>query len=457
MRAKRHEWRACANCFAGHPAFILGNGPTLPVDLSTVKDYFTVGVNRILYHFDPTVLMWFEASVLADIKAPLSKAAAVPFTNEILGGGYNALRVNGSPDKWDDTPLAWPDWIPCTGSSGASAAYWAMSLGCSPIYLLGMGAEYVGDRSSSYGTNRYHTDATMPNLQRALAELLRYANVYPILDQAQLERVTQALKHKAEGREYYLSTFAACHERAVATKPEPVGAKPLSIELARLGQIVSEANDMAKPALVSPRGKLHVKPCDLEDRQTGIRWEAIGEQLKKHGIEPKRGAEVGVWEARTSKHLLRMLPDLTMYMVDPWPDDWPKDGVYYQSCDATARMEPSYIRTRYKAAMQATLFAGPRCIVLRGVSIEMAKAVPDGTLDFVFIDACHAKECVLEDVLAWWPKVREGGLCCGHDWEHPDFPTFGVREAIEEFVEGLGRDVSVELGADLTWFIVKGE
>ncbi len=455
IRAKRHEWRACANCLAGHPAFILGNGPTLPADLSTCKDYLSVGTNRILYHFDPTVLMWFEQNVENDIKGLLPKAKAIPFTSEAISGRYNGLRVNGKRDQWDDTPLAWPDWVPATGSSGVCAAHWAMSLGCSPIYLLGMSAEYVGTKTSSYGVNKYHDESTMPNLQRALGQLLTYANVFPIQDQAQLERITMALTHKAKGREYYLNAFAACHDRALPPTSEPVGAKPLSIESAILGKIVAEADETPEP--VGPRGKLRVKPCDIENRQKGNRGEAITEFLKVHCPEPTMGAEIGVWQGRTTACLLQEFPGLTMYMVDPWPDSWPEDGRYYQQSMDMPMVDPAFMKQTHNSAMKATEFAADRRIVLRGMSMDMAPAVPDGTLDFVFLDGDHSKEGLAEDLGAWWRKVRSGGIVCGHDWEHPEYTAWGVREAVKEFVELLGRDVTIELGADLTWYIIKDE
>lgn len=454
MRAKSHEWRACANCLAGHPAFILGNGPTLPQDLSTVKDYFTVGVNRILYHFDPTVLMWFDQNVGDDIAKLIRKSEAIVFTNETISGRHNGLRVNGTREKWDDTPLAWPDYVPGTGSSGVSAAYWAMSLGCSPIYLLGMSAEYVGDRTSSYGRNKWHRETTLVELQRALAELLKYKHVYPILDQAQLETITTAMADKAEGRTWYKEMFAACHDQAQPLPLRPPYAKPLSLQSAILGQIIAEAADTLAQQ-TGPRGTLHIKTTVTEDRQRGARWDAIIERLHQHCPEPKLGAEIGVWEARTTKHLLREFPGLTMYMVDPWPDKWPEDSRYWQSGDATPRMDAKYIRTRYQAALRDTEFAADRRIVLRLMSVDAAPAVPDRTLDFVFLDGEHSKEAVSEDLDAWWPKVRNGGIVCGHDWEHPEFPVFGVREAIEAFVGRLGQDISLELGADLTWFIIK--
>ena len=46
---------------------------------------------------------------------------------------------------------------------------------------------------------------------------------------------------------------------------------------------------------------------------------------------------------------------------------------------------------------------------------EACKHIPDGHLDFVFIDADHTYEGVKRDIELWEPKVQENGLIMGHD------------------------------------------
>jgi hypothetical protein len=41
----------------------------------------------------------------------------------------------------------------------------------------------------------------------------------------------------------------------------------------------------------------------------------------------------------------------------------------------------------------------------------------DGILDLVFIDGDHRFEAVKADIMSWFPKVRAGGILCGHDCE----------------------------------------
>ena len=53
---------------------------------------------------------------------------------------------------------------------------------------------------------------------------------------------------------------------------------------------------------------------------------------------------------------------------------------------------------------------------LKMKSTEAAGTFEDEALDWVYIDARHDYISVLEDMNAWWPKVKPGGLFSGHDY-----------------------------------------
>jgi len=61
-------------------------------------------------------------------------------------------------------------------------------------------------------------------------------------------------------------------------------------------------------------------------------------------------------------------------------------------------------------------------------SKEAAEQIPH-PLDLVFIDADHAEGAVVHDICLWLPKVREGGIVCGHDYASPKWP--GVKAAVD--------------------------
>lgn len=101
--------------------------------------------------------------------------------------------------------------------------------------------------------------------------------------------------------------------------------------------------------------------------------------------------------------------------------------------------------------MGRTAFAHDRRNIIVMRSTEAADFVDDASLDFAFIDADHSYEGCKADIDAWASKVKPGGWLCGHDYENPDFPKFGVTQAVTEYIQRTG--LSLELGDNLTWFV----
>lgn len=71
-----------------------------------------------------------------------------------------------------------------------------------------------------------------------------------------------------------------------------------------------------------------------------------------------------------------------------------------------------------------------RAAIMRSGSPASTRSFKDGELAFVFIDADHSFDGVKEDIAAWWPKVKPGGVLAGHDYSEADWP--GVVKAVRE-------------------------
>ena len=67
----------------------------------------------------------------------------------------------------------------------------------------------------------------------------------------------------------------------------------------------------------------------------------------------------------------------------------------------------------------------PNLHVLNTDSVTAAVMFPDQTFDMVFLDGDHSYRAVMADLEAWLPKLTDGGLLCGHD-----FDKAGVRNAV---------------------------
>lgn len=148
-----------------------------------------------------------------------------------------------------------------------------------------------------------------------------------------------------------------------------------------------------------------------------LRARIIAQQAHRNGW--KIGAELGVLEGRTFRHLVECGLDMTG--IDLWKpqlgkDDFP-DGVSYKDHD---------LGLYYRKLKVWTVDHGGD--LLRMKTADAAELFPDNHFDFIFIDADHTYEGVRADIEAWRPKTRN---FMGHDYGHPDFP--GVKKAVDEF------------------------
>lgn len=65
--------------------------------------------------------------------------------------------------------------------------------------------------------------------------------------------------------------------------------------------------------------------------------------------------------------------------------------------------------------------------------MEAVKRFKNGSLDFVYIDANHSFNYVMQDLTEWSKKVRVGGIVSGDDYYH--FRKAGVIEAVNAYTK----------------------
>lgn len=157
-------------------------------------------------------------------------------------------------------------------------------------------------------------------------------------------------------------------------------------------------------------------------------------------LQHNRGAEVGVLGGDTSEYLLKRFPSLQLYSIDPYVD-----YSAYEHNRTEAHMNKHEVHARTKLAP-----FGQRSVLLKDFSVPASAQFTDKSLDFVFIDAIHTYEAVSEDLRAWAPKVRVGGLIMGHD-----ISWGGVQRAVSEF--GFANNLAVYRSPSTSdvWFCLK--
>lgn len=155
-----------------------------------------------------------------------------------------------------------------------------------------------------------------------------------------------------------------------------------------------------------------------------------------------QGAEIGVWRGAFSAAFCEGNPNLHMLCVDPWKS-YPEWG---DTKNSTADPE-AFMEQAYRDAMKR--LARLNATIVRQFSVDAAKTVPDGSLDFVYIDGNHGFNSVLSDLKAWAPKVRAGGFVAGHDYgEFSHKPFVQVVAAVKAYTKAHEID---------PWFVLAAE
>ena len=139
------------------------------------------------------------------------------------------------------------------------------------------------------------------------------------------------------------------------------------------------------------------KFCDLIDQQ-----------------KLKIGAEIGVAYGKFSEFLLKNSKLELLVSVDPFDKNITE--YYCDGSETAARLLPY----------------GKRSTLIKATGAEASKQFSDSYFDFIYIDGDHRGEIVTQDLEAWYPKLKTGGIFAGHDYCDPQ-P--GVKGAVNGFIE----------------------
>lgn len=167
--------------------------------------------------------------------------------------------------------------------------------------------------------------------------------------------------------------------------------------------------------------------------------------------------EIGVLFGDFSQQILDILKPQKLYLVDSWEEnahDKNGDETYGKDLNFLPTSYSSYqdylsLKNKYSQQIEKN-----EINIIRNYSYDAVSLFQDSYFDFIYIDACHLYECVKEDLSNYLPKLKQGGIMCGHDYFKLD--NFGVIEAVDEFCEKNNYEMVILNNSEgCDWALIK--
>ena len=95
----------------------------------------------------------------------------------------------------------------------------------------------------------------------------------------------------------------------------------------------------------------------------------------------------------------------------------------------------------------------PYIKIHRSTSLEAVRHFRDGYFDWIYLDGDHSYGAVLDDLNAWFPKVKPGGVIVCDDYTWVDETgTRSVKNAVHTFLDAnSSHKGTVVFGQFLIW------
>jgi hypothetical protein len=175
--------------------------------------------------------------------------------------------------------------------------------------------------------------------------------------------------------------------------------------------------------------------------------ENFGELLKEHNLNGV-GIEIGVQRGDFARILLDTTELKEIILLDSW-----QHFENYQDLANHSQKMQDYLYNLVKKR-----FVGePRIRIIKGDCRIAVIGFEDESFDFIYHDANHTYEFVSEQLKAWFPKLKKGGIMAGHDYFDGEFDMglFGVKSAVDEFVaaNNIELHATTERECKSWWFI----
>jgi len=123
------------------------------------------------------------------------------------------------------------------------------------------------------------------------------------------------------------------------------------------------------------------------------------------------GLETGIEKGKNAVVMFENIPNLKLYGLDAYKRHPQASYIH----DAEKRNWDD----RYLQAVRQQCYKrmqGRNCVMIEKFSEDGIGDVEDNSLDFVYLDADHSYDFVMQDIILWGRKLKKGGIMSGHDY-----------------------------------------
>lgn len=181
-----------------------------------------------------------------------------------------------------------------------------------------------------------------------------------------------------------------------------------------------------------PYRSIHDLPFD------GQGWFYNADQLRPvlEAKKPMTVIEIGSWLGTSTRFIASHMPEGgVLYAIDTWlgtPGERP-------------HMDDPRLPFLYQLFLSNVKHAGltNKIVPVRMTSMEASRSL-NLKADLIYIDGAHDTISVYNDIMAWYPHLKEGGIMCGDDW----FWWPSVRSGVTQAARVLNRNV---IGSENFW------
>lgn len=138
-------------------------------------------------------------------------------------------------------------------------------------------------------------------------------------------------------------------------------------------------------------------------------------------------AEIGVDQGDFTDAILRVTQPRQLHLVDTWGTRRYNETKFEQ------------VRNRFAQEQRSDTV-----VIHRKLSLAAVSDFEDDYFDWIYLDTTHAYELTAQELRAYAPKIKQGGLMCGHDYSMGNWIKayrYGVIEAVHEFCVADGWEL----------------